>query len=76
MKLLFIVIVGGLGMMEGPMIGTVIFVFLQQYLSKYVGFNLVILGAITIIVIVFAPKGIVGTLQSKFRVVLFPIHRR
>jgi len=52
-KLLFIVIVGGLGMMEGPMIGTVIFVFLQQYLSKYVGFNLVILGAITIIVIVF-----------------------
>ncbi len=75
-KLLFIVIVGGLGTMEGPIVGTVIFVFLQQFLTEYVGFNLVILGTITIIIIIFAPKGIVGTLQSRFKLLLFPIHRR
>jgi branched-chain amino acid transport system permease protein len=68
--------VGGLGTMEGPIVGTVIFVFLQQFLSEYVGFNLVILGAITIIIIVFAPKGIVGTLQARYGLILFPIHRK
>ena len=75
-KLLFIVIVGGLGTMEGPIIGTLIYVLFQQFLSEYIGFNLIILGGITIIIIIFAPKGIVGILQSKFGLVLFPIHRQ
>jgi branched-chain amino acid transport system permease protein len=72
-KLLFIVIIGGIGTIEGPIIGAVIFVLLQQYLSEYVGYNLIILGAVTIGVIFFAPRGIVGTLQERFRFELFPL---
>lgn len=65
----------GLGTMEGPFVGTVIYVLFQQFLSEYIGFNLIILGGITIIIIIFTPKGIVGTLQSKIGLELFPIHR-
>jgi branched-chain amino acid transport system permease protein len=75
-KLLFIVIIGGIGTIEGPIVGAVIFVILQQYLSEYVGYNLIILGIITIMVIFFAPKGIVGTFQNKFSLELIPTRRR
>jgi branched-chain amino acid transport system permease protein len=75
-KLLFIVIIGGLGTVAGPMVGATVFVMLQQYLSEYVGFNLIILGTITIAVIFFTPKGIVGTFQEKLGFEIFPIRRQ
>jgi branched-chain amino acid transport system permease protein len=75
-KLLFIVIIGGLGTVAGPMVGAAVFVILQQYLSEYVGFNLIILGTITIAVIFFTPKGIVGTFQEKLGFEIFPIRRQ
>jgi branched-chain amino acid transport system permease protein len=75
-NLLFIVIIGGIGTLEGPIIGAVIFVVLQQFLSEYVGYNLIILGAITILVIFLAPRGIAGTLQHRFRIELLPVRRQ
>jgi branched-chain amino acid transport system permease protein len=75
-NLLFIVIIGGIGTIEGPILGAVIFVLLQQFLSEFVGYNLIILGGVTIGVIFFAPKGIVGTLQEKLGWELFPIRRQ
>jgi branched-chain amino acid transport system permease protein len=75
-KLLFIVIIGGMGTVEGPILGAAIFVLLQQFLSEYVGFNLIILGAIAILLILFMPKGIMGTFQNKFGIELFPIRRQ
>ena len=74
-KLLFIVIIGGIGTIEGPIIGSVVFVLLQQYLSEYVGYNLIILGTVTIAVIFLAPKGIVGTFQERFKTELLPVRR-
>ncbi len=74
-KLLFIVIIGGIGTIAGPIVGAVIFVLLQQYLSEYVGYNLIILGTITILLIFFAPRGIVGTIQNRFGFDLFPVRR-
>jgi branched-chain amino acid transport system permease protein len=75
-NLLFIVIIGGIGTVEGPILGAIIFVLLQQFLSEYVGYNLIILGAITIGVIFFAPKGIIGTFQEKTGFELFPVRRQ
>lgn len=74
-NLLFIVIIGGIGTIEGPIIGALIFVLLQQFLSEYVGYNLIILGTITIMVIFFAPRGIAGTLQRKYGMELFCVRR-
>ena len=74
-KLLFIVIIGGIGTIEGPIVGAFIYVLLQQLLSEYVGYNLIILGTIAIAVIFFAPKGIMGTLLEKFNIGILPIRR-
>lgn len=74
-KLLFIVIIGGIGTVEGPLVGAIVFVLLQQFLSEYVGYNLIILGTVTIAVIFLAPQGIVGALQKRFGIELFPISR-
>jgi len=65
----FIVVIGGIGTVIGPVVGGVIYVFLSQYLatlSQIGALNMVILGGIAVAVIVVAPKGIVGTLQNRF----------
>ena len=74
-NLLFIVIIGGIGTVEGPIVGAVIFIILQQFLSEYVGYNLIIFGVITILVIFFMPTGIAGAFQRKFGIEIFPVRR-
>jgi branched-chain amino acid transport system permease protein len=64
-RLVFITIIGGIGTIEGPIIGSFLYVFLQQLLSGYPSVSLLILGAIAIGVILVAPKGIMGTIQEK-----------
>ena len=64
-KLVFIVIIGGIGTIEGPIAGAFLFVLLSQTLAEYFSVSMLILGAIAIIVILMAPKGIMGTLQEK-----------
>ena len=64
-KLVFIVIIGGIGTIEGPIAGTFIYVLLSQWLAEYGSVSMLILGIIAIIVILIAPKGIMGTLQEK-----------
>lgn len=64
-KLIFIVIIGGIGTIEGPIIGTFIFILLSQWLAEYFSVSMIILGIIAIAVIHLAPKGIMGTLQEK-----------
>jgi len=72
-RLLFITIIGGMGTVEGPFIGAIIFVFLSEYLSEYAGYSLIILGVVTIVIMLLAPKGIMGTIKGKLGVELFPI---
>ena len=62
----FIVIIGGIGTMEGPIIGAIIYVILNQYLYSLPGISMIILGAVAIIIILIAPRGIMGTLHDKF----------
>ena len=65
----FIVVIGGIGTITGPIVGGVIYVFLSQYLASLTQIgplSMVILGAIAVTVILVAPKGIVGSLQLRF----------
>ena len=64
-RLVFITVIGGIGTIEGPIIGSCLYVFLQQWLSEYPSVSLLILGAIAIAVIVVSPKGIMGTIQDR-----------
>lgn len=72
----FIVIIGGSGTVAGPIAGAVIYVLLHEYLANYPGWSNLILGVITIVMILFFPKGIVGTLQQKLGIELFSVRRR
>ena len=75
-SMVFIVIIGGIGTIEGPIIGAAIYIFLRQYLINYPGYSNIILGAIAIILIIAAPKGIMGYLRDKLGWELIPIRRR
>ncbi|NLP30661.1 MAG: branched-chain amino acid ABC transporter permease [Clostridiales bacterium] len=72
----FIVIIGGIGTIEGPIVGAVIYVFLRQILYGFPGISNIILGIIAIIIIIVAPKGIMGYLNNKFNLDIFSIRRR
>ena len=71
----FSVVIGGIGTTVGPIVGAVIYVMLFNFISRYAGYSNVILGVIAIIVIVLAPKGIIGTLQNKAGYELFSSRR-
>ena len=64
-SLVFIVIIGGVGTMAGPIVGTVVYIALDEVLANFPGWSNIILGLIAILVILFLPDGILGTLQKK-----------
>lgn len=64
-SMVFIVIIGGSGTITGPIVGTVIYVLLQEYLAQFQGLSNIILGFIAIIVILFMPEGVVGFVKKQ-----------
>lgn len=74
-SVIFIVIIGGTGTISGPIVGALIYVFLEEYLAHYPGWSNIILGVITILVIIFLPDGIMGTLQRRFNFEIFSAKR-
>lgn len=74
--MIFIVVIGGLGTLEGPIIGTVIFYALQQQFSSYGVWYLVALGVVAIAIAVWVPQGIWGWIAARYDVHLFPLRRR
>jgi branched-chain amino acid transport system permease protein len=73
---IFIVVIGGIGTMEGPVIGAVIFYLLQRYLADFGAWYLILLGTLAITVMLFAPRGLWGFVAERFGVTLFPTRRR
>ncbi len=73
---LFIVVIGGFGTIEGPIIGSVIYFALLQNLSQYGTSYLLLLGVIAVIMAAKAPKGIWGFVEKRWHVHLFPVRRR
>jgi branched-chain amino acid transport system permease protein len=73
---IFIVVIGGIGTIEGPIIGVIIFYLMQTYLSSYGTWYLILLGALAIVIMLFAPKGIWGYVSERWGLVLFPVRRK
>jgi branched-chain amino acid transport system permease protein len=74
--MVFIVVIGGLGTIEGPIVGAVIYVILRQYLYNFPGISMIILGAVAVAIIMLAPTGLMGALRGRFKFEIFPIARR
>jgi branched-chain amino acid transport system permease protein len=74
--IIFIVIIGGLGSIEGPIIGTLVFIGLRELLSDYGSAYLIVLGALAVTITLLAPRGLWGVFDARFSISLFGIHRR
>ena len=72
---IFIVVIGGLGTIEGPIVGVVVFFALQKALAGYGSWYLLILGLIGIAVVLAAPRGLWGLFAERTGFQLFPIRR-
>jgi len=75
-KMIFMVLVGGLGTFEGPIVGAIILFLLQTYVSNSGIWYFVTLGSIAIGVALLLPRGIWGTVQSRFGLQLLPVGYR
>ncbi|MBN1628998.1 MAG: branched-chain amino acid ABC transporter permease [Thermoleophilia bacterium] len=74
--MIFAVVIGGLGTIEGPIIGAIIYFVLQQLFSDYGTWYLILIGALAAVVVVFARRGLWGTLVRRRAIDLFPVRRR
>ncbi|MEL7299172.1 MAG: branched-chain amino acid ABC transporter permease [Pseudomonadota bacterium] len=73
---IFIVVIGGIGTIEGPILGVLIFFALQALLADFGSWYLITLGLIGITVMLFAPRGLWGLFHDKTGIELFPTRRR
>ncbi len=61
----FAVIIGGLGTMEGPIVGAILYVVIEQIMYNFTGMSNIVLGIIAIVVILLAPRGIMGAIYNR-----------
>ena len=72
-KMAFAVIIGGLGTIEGPILGTIVYIVLQQTLASYNAWYLIILGLVAILISLYARRGLWGLIDDHLHVRLFPV---
>ena len=73
---ILIVVIGGIGTIEGPIVGVIVFYLLQAYLADFGTWYLILLGALAIAIMLFAPQGIWGFVTRRYGIELFPTRRR
>ncbi|MBO3746237.1 branched-chain amino acid ABC transporter permease [Streptosporangiaceae bacterium NEAU-GS5] len=59
-SMMFMVLIGGIRTVEGPLLGALIFFGLQRALAGYGPWYLILLGVIAILMTLFLPRGIIG----------------
>ena len=74
--MIFMVLVGGIGTFEGPIIGAIILFLLQDLFSNAGVWYLVMLGTVAIAFALILPRGIWGAIQDRFDLQLLPVGYR
>jgi branched-chain amino acid transport system permease protein len=68
---MFIVIIGGIGTIEGPLIGTAIYFGLREFFGTFFsmsgGWYLIAMGCIAVAVMLVAPRGLWGLARERWR---------
>lgn len=73
---IFIVVIGGVGSTTGPILGVLVFWFIDEQLEDAENWRFIILGGIAAVMAVTAPKGLYGLLQQWRPLQFFPVRRR
>jgi branched-chain amino acid transport system permease protein len=72
---IFITVIGGIGRIEGPIIGTVIFFVLRETLADLGSLYLLMMGVVAIVVMLWAPKGLWGLTAERLGWQALPLRR-
>ncbi len=73
---IFIVVIGGIGTLEGPIVGAAVFFGLRWLLADYGSWYWLVMGVVAVAVMVFFPKGLWGFVQQRTGLQLLPLQRR
>jgi len=73
---IFIVVIGGLGTLEGPIVGTVVFFLLREVLADYGAWYMILLGVLAVVTMMRYPQGLWGLCAERWDVHVFPVGRR
>ena len=71
--MIFVALIGGVGTIEGPILGTVIFFALQQSLADRGAWYLIIVGTIAVVMAMWVPRGLWGLIDDRFHVRIFAV---
>jgi branched-chain amino acid transport system permease protein len=78
--MMFIVMIGGIGTLEGPIIGTMIFFGLREVITDQLGFSagwyLVALGTVGVTVMLWSPRGLWPPVRDRFGFQLLGVGRK
>ncbi|MBR7834801.1 branched-chain amino acid ABC transporter permease [Actinospica durhamensis] len=75
-SMIFIVLLGGIGTLEGPLLGAALFTVVQQYFGADGAWYLIVLGAACVPVAVWLPRGLWGVVARATPLRVFPLARR
>lgn len=73
---IFMVVIGGIGRIEGPIIGALVFWALNKFFSDYGTWYLLGLGLLAIVVTIYFKQGLWGFAQERWGWSLFPTARK
>jgi branched-chain amino acid transport system permease protein len=74
--MLFMVMIGGMGTIEGPILGAIILFALQEWLSADGSWYLVVVGGLAVTATLIASRGIWGLVSERFGWSLLPVGYR
>jgi len=73
---IFMVIIGGLGTIEGPLIGTILYYVLSKLFGDFGTWYLMALGLVAVVVTIKFPQGLWGFIGRRLDLRCFPVQRR
>jgi branched-chain amino acid transport system permease protein len=73
---IFMVVIGGIGTLEGPVIGLLIYFGMRELLADFGSWYLILLGLLAVVVMLTARQGVWGLIAGKFDIHLFPVRRQ
>lgn len=73
---IFIVMVGGVGTIEGVLVGALIYFVADRFFAQYGAVYMVVLGLMTLLTALYARQGIWGLISSRIHIPLFPVGRK
>jgi branched-chain amino acid transport system permease protein len=74
--MIFMVLVGGIGRFEGPILGAVLFFLAESWLGESGVWYLVSIGMFALLASLYLPSGIWGLIEDRFQLRLLPIGYR